>query len=68
MDAFDIIVAEENARIIYKIEKEIEWLYRFGKGNIEESLNKLYEEREKLLKINAKIYKKYILEGWEDND
>ena len=33
-----------------------------------ESLNKLYEEREKLLKINAKIYKKYILEGWEDND
>ena len=64
MDVFDIIVAEENANLIDKIEKEIEWLYRFGKGNIEESLNKLYEEREKLLKINTKIYKKYILEGW----
>ena len=68
MDVFDIIVAEENANLIDKIEKEIEWLYRFGKGNIEETLNKLYEEREKLLKINSKIYKKYILEGWEDNE
>ena len=63
----DILIMNDRAIRIEKIDVEINWLNRYAPNNKEkeERLKKLYKEREELFSLNAKMYN--INEGFDDD-